>query len=117
VVPGVTDIDPQLINPMQLELFDRDNILRCLYPELRSEPPPPRIRSGRHPWAWLRRRVFGDEMQVCPRCQGQMRIKEVADDPVTITAEMARLGLAPMPPPKPLPSPPAQLRLQLEGYN
>ena len=61
--------------------------------------------------------VFGDEMQVCPRCQGQMRIKEVADEPLTIAAEMARLGLAPMPPPRPLPSPPGQLRLQFEGYN
>jgi len=112
VVPGVDGIDPKLLKPVQLEMFEPENILRCLNPELREEPFPPRTFSGRHPWAWLRRRVFGDELEVCPRCNGRVRIIEIANNPASIAREMAELGLGPMPPPHPLPEPPGQLQLK-----
>ncbi|MCP4387074.1 MAG: transposase [Gammaproteobacteria bacterium] len=56
------------------------------------EPLPP----TRHPWPFLLKRVFAVDIQTCPRCQGQMRVRKV----VTGDEDIRRhLGNAPRAPP------------------
>jgi hypothetical protein len=93
---------------IQLELWtvNRDG-------DLVPQPPPAkRYACGRHPWAWLLRRVFKEEVTVCPKCQGSMRVSEIVTDPGTIARRLAQAGLGPMPPPKPMRTIPGQLPLQ-----
>jgi len=105
VVPA-PQTDPDLQPPLQLSLFASH--------ERGPAPPPdhdPPHHSGRHPWAWLLMRVFAVDVTVCRRCQGRMRIVQVALRCDTIDRLLARQGLAPQPPPQPLPSLPGQLGL------
>ncbi len=41
-------------------------------------PPPPS--PSRHPWPWLLQRVFAVDILTCPRCQGTMRLVEIATE-------------------------------------
>ena len=72
VVPARRPV-PELNAPQQLSLFDAAG--RTPAP---ADCAPAPQRAGRHPWAWLLRRVFAVDVTVCERCQGRMRIVEVA---------------------------------------
>jgi hypothetical protein len=109
VVPrAVTDPEPKL--PQQLELWDVNGRRDTLGAQL-PETPTKQYTCGRHPWAWLLRRVFKVDITICPKCQGSMRIVEAVTDPDTIARRLADAGLRPRPPPKPMQTVPGQLRL------
>jgi hypothetical protein len=105
VVP-TPEPDPELQPPVQLSLLQPDG--KAPAPPPPPEPPP---RSGRHPWAWLLRRVFKVDVTVCPRCRGHMRIQQVALTAAAIDRVLARQGLCAQPPPPPPRSLPGQLGL------
>jgi hypothetical protein len=105
VVP-TPERDPELQLPVQLSLLEPDGTAPAPPP---SPDPPPH--SGRHPWAWLLRRVFKVDVTVCPRCRGRMRIVEVALTAATIDRVLARQGLCAQPPPPPPRPRPGQLGL------
>jgi hypothetical protein len=65
-----------------------------------STPP----RPSRLPWAELFRRVFREDLLVCPRCTGRMRVLAAITDPDAIHAILTHLGL----PTKPAPVAPAR---------
>jgi hypothetical protein len=91
VVP-TPEPDPELQTPVQLSLLQPDGTAPAPPPP--TDPPP---RSGRHPWAWLLRRVFKVDVTVCPRCQGHMRIQEVALSAAAVDRVLARQGLCVLP--------------------
>ena len=63
-------------------------------------PPPPS--SSRHPWPWLLQRVFAVDILTCPRCQGTMRLVEIATEQDAIERILAS-------DPMPLPRGPGRL--------
>ena len=69
-------------------------------------------RSSRHPWAWLLRRVFAVDVLSCERCEGRMRLVEIANTPEELSRVLAKVGLGPRPPPRRRPALPGQLELQ-----
>jgi hypothetical protein len=105
VVP-TPEPDPQLQPPVQLSLLD--DHARLPAP---PAPPDPPTHSGRHPWAWLLKRVFKADLTICPRCRGRMRIEQVALTAAAIDRVLARQGLCAQPPPSPPPPRPRQLGL------
>jgi len=105
VVP-TPEPNPELQPPLQLSLLEPDGTAPAPPP---SPQPPPH--SGRHPWAWLLRRVFKVDVTVCPRCHGRMRIQEVALTAAAIDRVLARQGLRAQAPPSPPRPPPGQLGL------
>jgi len=111
VVPRRASDDAGPKEPVQLELFDVNRDCDTLGAQL-PEPPTKPYTCGRHPWAWLLRRVFKIDITVCPKCQASMRVSEVVTDPDTIARRLADAGLGPRPPPKPMRTVPGQLRLQ-----
>jgi hypothetical protein len=69
---------------------------------------------GRHPWAYLLRRTFKEDVTVCPSCSGPLRLEEVCTDREAIARALLREGLGPMPPPPVLPGiTSAQLTMQI----
>jgi hypothetical protein len=106
IVPRRTH-DPELDPPQQLSLFDPTGHRPA--PPAQTEPTP--SPAGRHPWAWLLRRVFAVDLTVCERCAGRVRIVEVAITHDAIARVLARHGLGPQPPPVPQRPLPGQLRL------
>jgi hypothetical protein len=72
-------------------------------------------RAGRRRWAWLLRRVFREDVEICKKCGGPMRWVEVADNPEAAARLMQKHGLEARAPPPPWhPStPPGQLKLKL----
>lgn len=58
--------------------------------------------AWRLPWAELFRRVFRDDLLVCPRCAGGMRVLAAITDPAVVTAILSHLRL---PTAAPVPSP------------
>jgi hypothetical protein len=82
--------------PKQLDLFERDRAS---------------VRSSRHPWAWLLKRVFAVDVTACPRCGGKMRVLEIAKDERAAQRVLGELGLGPRAPPQLRPAPPGQLTL------
>jgi hypothetical protein len=105
--------DPALDPPVQLSLFDALG----RRPAPPPDPEPPVRRSGRHPWAWLLKRVFAVDIGVCPRCTGRMRIAELAFSLDDIARLLARHGLGPGPPPPPVKPMPGQLGLPGMGLG
>ena len=101
--------DPELDLPEQLLLFDKTG----QRPAAPADPEPAPSSPGRHPWAWLLKRVFKADVTVCPKCQGRMRITQVALTADDIGRILAHHGLGPRPPPPPILSPPGQLGLPL----
>lgn len=99
--------DPELDPPQQLSLFDATGHRPAPPAEAVPSPRP----AGRHPWAWLLRRVFAADLALCQRCQGRMRIVEVALTHDAIARVLARHGLGPQPPPAPPRRVPGQLGL------
>jgi hypothetical protein len=57
---------------------------------------------SRKPWAWLLRHVFAEDLQICERCGGRMRWREVATTADAIAKLLARNGLGARPPPPPI---------------
>jgi hypothetical protein len=89
-------LDPELNTPQQLPLWSPSG--HGLAPQAQQlEPSPPP--AGRHPWAWLLKRVFAVDITVCERCQARMRIAEVALTQGASARVLARHGKGPMPPP------------------
>ena len=112
VVPR-TAPDPALDPHPQLSLFDA----HARRPAPPPDPEPPPRRAGRHPWAWLLRRVFAVDISVCPHCSGRMRIIEFALTSDAIARVLARHGLGPQPPPPPPQPMPGQLGLPGVGVH
>ena len=54
----------------------------------RAQPPPP----SRMPWAELLRRVFREDLLVCPRCTGGMQVLATITDPAVVVAILTHLG-------------------------
>jgi hypothetical protein len=106
VVP-VAAHDLELDPPQQLSLFDASGYRPA--PPAEVEPPP--RKPGRHPWAWLLRRVFAVDVTLCDRCAGRMRIVDIALTQDAIARVLARHGLGPQPPPAPQRPVPGQLGL------
>lgn len=72
--------------------------------------PPARPRQpSRLPWAELFRRVFREDLEVCPRCAGDVRVLAAITDPDVIAAILAHLDL----PTAPLTTAPARAPPQL----
>jgi hypothetical protein len=102
VVPKAV-ADPQLCKA-QLSLFDSQGHKPALPVE--AEPRPA---AGRKPWAWLLRRVFEEDLTVCPRCEhSPMRITQVALTAKAIEQVLVRHGLCAR-------APPALVRVQALG--
>ena len=87
VVPLCTACS-QTNQPQQLQLWDTN---------ADGNQPPKTSSGGRHPWAWLLKRVFKLDVTVCPKCQGNMRVVEVVSE--SQASQRAQQRLAPMPPP------------------
>jgi SAM-dependent methyltransferase len=85
-VSTTASAEPQ--RPLQLELWDTN-------PD--RDRPAKRYACGRHPWAWLVRRVFKEDVTVCPRCQGRLRVIEIVTESEAI--KRTEQGLCPIPPP------------------
>lgn len=63
------------------------------------ETPRPRVRPAyRLDWAALLRRVFGDDVTRCPRCDDQLRVLAFLTDPTVTTAILEHLGIRSDPP-------------------
>jgi len=56
----------------------------------RRKPP---LRRRYYPWAELLRRVFGNDVLVCPFCQGPRRLLAFLTDPPVVRKILAHLGL------------------------
>jgi hypothetical protein len=94
---------PEPAEPTQLRLLsevDADAL------ELETSKPP-----SRHPWAWLLQRVFAVDVMTCPKCEGRMALKKIANTAEDIALVLARVGLGPRPPPQPHQSLLGQLEL------
>jgi len=98
--------DPELDAPEQLSLFEPTGH----WPAPPAQVQPPRA-AGRHPWPWLLKRVFAIDITVCARCQGRVRIVDIALTKDAIARVLARHGLGPQPPPLPPRPVPGQLGL------
>lgn len=59
---------------------------------------PPARRPSRLPWAELYRRVFRDDLRVCPRCAGPVRVLAAITDPAVVVAILTHLDLPSEPP-------------------
>ena len=59
---------------------------------------PPARRPSRLPWAELYRRVFREDLLVCPRCAGPVRVLAAITDPAVVAAILTHLGLPTEPP-------------------
>jgi len=63
-----------------------------------GDQPAPVARPSRLPWAELFRRVFREDLLVCPRCTGPMRVLAAITEPAVIDAILTHLGLPTAPP-------------------
>ena len=59
---------------------------------------PPARRPSRLPWAELYRRVFRDDLLVCSRCAGPVRVLAAITDPAVVAAILTHLDLPTEPP-------------------
>ncbi len=75
VIPQHEDDEPETTEP-QLCLFEPGDAVPL-------QPPPP---PSRHPWAWLLQRVFAIDVEICPQCEGAMRLVRISTDPGDILA-------------------------------
>lgn len=64
-----------------------------------GDPAPPQA-PGRWSWARLLRRVFANDVLVCPRCAGPRRILGAVTEPHAVQRLLGALGLAAQPPPR-----------------
>lgn len=67
--------------------------------------------ARRKPWAWLLKHVFAVDVNVCPKCAGRMKWRQVAFTADAIREGLARAGLAARGPPKQRRVPHEQLSL------
>lgn len=98
--PYVPPQENTVPEPLQLPLFGK------LFDEPEADVSPKR----RKPWAWLLRHVFAIDVNVCPKCNGRMKWRQVALTQDAIRDGLARAGLA-RGPPKPKRAPLGQLSL------
>jgi hypothetical protein len=59
---------------------------------------PPARRPARLPWAELYRRVFREDLLVCPRCAGPVRVLAAITDPAVVAAILTHRDLPTEPP-------------------
>jgi hypothetical protein len=89
VVPGVSTE-----GGIQISLFQE--------PESNSLDEVPVVRKKkrtfRYPWAFLLRRVFNAEVEICPLCSGRMRLVQTSDDPSEIAHVIETRSPGPDPP-------------------
>jgi hypothetical protein len=89
--------NPAAAGAEQLPLFiDSAVLLPITHPT--QEPSP--SRPSRHAWGFLMQHVFAKDVWACPRCQGRLRIVEVAQTAEAIARVLVRAGLGPRPPPR-----------------
>ncbi|MBK9261998.1 MAG: transposase [Polyangiaceae bacterium] len=88
-------------NSVQLPLFGK----------LFDEPEVDVKHARRKPWAWLLRHVFAIDVNVCPKCAGRMKWREVALTADAIREGLARAGLSARGPPRRSRAPLGQLSL------
>jgi hypothetical protein len=86
VAPTTAASNTQL--PVQLELWDTN-------PD--CDRPAKRYACGRHPWAWLLKRVFKEDVTICPRCQSRLQVVQIVTESEAI--KRANQGFGPIPPP------------------
>jgi hypothetical protein len=86
LAPTTAASEPQ--PPVQLELWDTN-------PD--RDRPAKRYVCGRHPWAWLFRRVFKEDVTICPNCQARLRVVEIVTE--SEASKRAEQGLGPISPP------------------
>ena len=55
--------------------------------------------GSRMSWADLMRRVWGADVQACPRCKGRLKIVATVTNPTAVKAILECLGLPGRPPP------------------
>ena len=68
--------------------------------------------GGRHPWAWLLRRVFAVDVETCARCGGGMKVLDIVTARADIDAALFEPGYTITPPPsRAPPAPPGQMKL------
>ena len=64
----------------------------------RAPSRPPSRPPSRLPWAELLRRVFREDLRVCPRCTGTMQVLATITDPAVVVAILTHLGAPTAPP-------------------
>ncbi len=77
-------------NPLQLPLFGKG------FDELETDV----SHKRRKLWAWLLRHVFAIDVNVCPKCGGRMKWRQVALSRDAIREGLARAGLLARGPPR-----------------
>jgi hypothetical protein len=88
--PYVPPQENTVPNPVQLPLFGK----------LFEEPEADVKHARRKPWAWLLRHVFAIDVNVCSKCAGRMKWRQVALTADAIREGLARAGLSARGPPK-----------------
>jgi hypothetical protein len=68
---------------------------------------------ARHPWPLLMQHVFAKDVLACSRCNGRLRLVEVATTAQAMARVLAHVGLSPRAPRRPPPVFPGQLALSL----
>ena len=58
------------------------------------------VRKQYIPWARLLKRVFGIDIEICPHCQGELKIVAAIEDPAVIVRILKHLGLPTRAPPR-----------------
>ncbi|HRI67904.1 MAG TPA: hypothetical protein PK156_26885, partial [Polyangium sp.] len=89
------------LEPLQLPLFGKKF----------DEPEANVSHKRRKPWAWLLKHVFAIDVNVCPKCGGRMKWRQVALTPYAIGDGLSRAGLSARGPPKRKRAPLGQLSL------
>lgn len=97
--PYVPPQENAVPNPVQLPLFGKDFDEEDV------------SHKRRKPWAWLLRHVFAIDVNVCPKCGGRMKWRQVALTADAIREGLSRAGLAARGPPKQKRAPLGQLSL------
>jgi hypothetical protein len=80
---------PPIEPPLQLLLFGDGTGTEAL---AKGKALDAETTGGRHRWAWLLKRTFKEDVTVCPRCDGKLRLVEVATSPAAIERLMAAEG-------------------------
>ena len=80
--------------PAQLPLFDERDEPTTSAKSAKKKTAKP----SRHPWAYLLKRVFAEDILTCARCGGRLRIVEIAKKPDDVARVLRERGCSRAPP-------------------